>query len=265
MKKLFFCLLFAAVSMVNAVAQDAPALVTINVEEFEYKPTKTGMALSLLASVSDPKDLWLPDKSMTPQMNEAIAAGVYNIPWVTKGDAESADYKLVGRITKAELSTGNPEHVSVGTRATLIDNKTGKEVAFKFVSGLSITLYEIDNSTSLKTFAAKDLARNMRRFIFEAIPVTGHILQKGVEQVNGKIKDKQCYVDLGEIHGIQKDMVLYVTEDGKYKAELRILDIMGDDLCTCKISKGDSYIEKGLEKGVDMIVTSRPKKIESGL
>lgn len=265
MKRLFFSLLFAAVSMVSALAQDAPAVVTINVEEFEYKPTKTGLALGLLVSVSDPKDLWLPEKSMTPQMNEAIAASVYNIPWVTKGEAETADYKLVGRITKAEISTGSPEHVSVGTRATLIDNKTGKEVAMKSVSGTSVTIFGIDNAASLKTYAATDLARNMRRFIFEAIPVTGHILEKGVEQVNGKVKDKQCYVDLGEMHGIQKDMVLYVTEDGKYKAELRVLDIMGDDLCTCKITKGDAYIEKSLEKGVDMIVTSRPKKIESGL
>ncbi len=202
---------------------------------------------------------------MVPQMNEAIVAGTLNIPWVNKGDAKTADYTLTGRITKAEVSTGSPEHVSVGTRATLIDNKTGKEVGYKFVPGTSVTFYGIDNTASLKTYAAKDLANNIQRFIFEAIPVTGHILEKGVEQANGKVKEKQCYVDLGELHGIQKDMVLYVTEDGKYKAELRVEEIMGDDLCTCKITKGDSYIAKSLEKGVDMIVTSRPKKIESGL
>ena len=75
MKKFFCSLMFAAMTMMTVVAQDTPALITINVEEFVYKPTKTTIALSVLSVVADTKDLWLPDNSMVPQMNESIVAG----------------------------------------------------------------------------------------------------------------------------------------------------------------------------------------------
>ena len=39
--------------------------------------------------------------------------------------------------------------------------------------------------------------------------------------------------------------------------------VLGDDICACKIVSGDSFVAKSLEKGVDMVVTSRPKKIDT--
>lgn len=259
----FCCLLFAAMSVMSVIAQTAPEHISLSIEEFAYKPSKSGMAMSILSVVSDSKSLWIPDKSMAPQMNEAVVSGAVNLPWIDRLEDGSADYTLKGHFTQLEIMTGNPESVVVRARTSIIDNKTGKEVATKVVHGSSTYALSWENTTTMKERAAKSFAYFMQCFIFEALPVTGHILEKGVEQDNGKIKEKQCYVDLGTLHGVVPEMMLYVTENGKYKAELRILEVLGDDICACKIVKGDSYITKSLAKGVDMVVTSRPKKIDT--
>lgn len=263
MRKRLCSLLVVAVSVMTAVAQTAPKHVSLNIEEFAYKPSKASKALTVLSFVSSSSGLWLPDKSMMPQMNEAVVSGAVNIPWIDNADQGSADYTLRGHYTQMEVSTGNPESVIVRARTSIIDNRTGEEVGTKIVVGASNAMLTYENTATRKASAAYSLARNMKCFIFEALPVTGHILEKGVEQANGKVKEKQCYVDLGASHGLEKDMMLYVVENGKYKAELRVVEVVGDDLCTCKVVKGDSYVTKGMDKGVEMNVTSRPKKIDS--
>ncbi|MCQ2223966.1 MAG: hypothetical protein MJZ35_09295 [Bacteroidaceae bacterium] len=265
MKRIFSYLLLAALSVTTVVAQTAPKHITLNIEEFAYKPSTTSKAMTVLSVFSSSSGLWLPDKSMAPQMNEAAVSGAVNIPWIDKADEGSADYTLKGHFTQLEIMTGNPENVVVRARTSIIDNKTGKEVGTKIVQGSSSTFLSFDNTATMKARAAMDFSYFMQRFIFEALPVTGHILEKGVEQANGKVKEKQCYVDLGTLHGVVPEMMLYVTEDGKYKAELRIVEVLGDDICACKIVKGDSYITKSLAKGVEVTVTSRPKKIDTQL
>ncbi len=264
MKKCFYSLLIVAMSFMTLMAQTTPKHITINIEEFAFKPSKSGLAMSLLSVVSDSKGIMVPDKSMAPQMNEAVASGALSIPWVDNAEEGESDYTLKGHFTQLEVLTGgDPESVVVRARASIIDNKTGEEVGTKVVHGSSAYYLNWENTTTMKTRAALNFAHFMQLFIFEALPVTGHVLEKGVEQANGKVKEKQCYVDLGSLHGVMPDMMLYVTENGKYKAELRIVEVMGDDICTCKIVKGDSYITKSLAKGVDMVVTSRPKKIDT--
>ncbi len=263
MRTILCTLLLSASALVTAMAQqNVPKHITMAVEEFAYKPSAVSAALSVLSVVSDADGLYLPDKSMLPQMNEAIVSGAVNIPWVDSGVAEAADYTLRGHITQSEVMTGDNGAVVVRARAYIVDNKTGREVATKVLTGSSLTFASVDNSASLKTWAARDLSRSIQTFVFESLPVTGQILEKGVEQANGKVKEKQCYVDMGSLQGLVPEMRLYVTTGGKYKAELRVVEVMGEDLCACKITKGDSYITKSLAKGVEMVVTSRPKKIE---
>lgn len=269
MKKLFFILSLCLASIISTLpstavmAQTAPKRVTLNIEEFEYKPSKAGTAMTILSVVSSSKDLWLPDKSMVPQMNEAVVSGAVNIPWIDKTEAGAAEYTLKGHFTQTVVTTGTPENVLVRARSYIVDNKTGEVVGTKVVQGVSQSILSLDNTATMKTRAAMDFAYYMQRFIFEALPVTGHILEKGVEQANGKVKDNQCYVDLGSLHGVVPEMMLYVTENGKYKARLRIVEVLGDDICACKIVKGNSYITKSLKKGTQMVVTSRPKKIDT--
>ncbi len=262
MRKIFFSLLFA-MSTLTVVAQTAPRHITLNIEEFPYKPSKASTAMTIMSFVSDSKSLWIPDKSMAPQMNEAAVSGALSIPWVDNAEDGQPDYTLKGHFTQLEVLKGDQQNVIVRARVSIIDNKTGEEVGTKVVHGASSYNLSSDTGATMKTRAAASFAHYMQCFIFEALPVTGHILEKGVEQANGKVKEKQCYVDLGSLHGVMPEMMLYVTVNGKYKAELRIVEVLGDDICACKIVSGDSFVTKSLEKGVDMVVTSRPKKIDT--
>lgn len=260
----YFTLLIAAMTFMSVMAQTPPKHITLAIEEFPFKPSKAGLAMSIMSVVSDSKGVMIPDKSMAPQMNEAVASGALSIPWVDNAVDGEPDYTLKGHFTQLEVMTGSdPQSVVVRARASIIDNKTGEEVGTKVVHGSSAYALNWENTATMKTRAAASFAHFMQFFIFEALPVTGHILEKGVEQANGKVKEKQCYVDLGSMHGVMPEMMLYVTENGKYKAELRIVEILGDDICACKIVKGDSYVTKSLDKGVEMVVTSRPKKIDT--
>lgn len=246
-------------------AQDVPQTVTVKVEDFEYKKPSAGkMALNVLAVAADTKTLFMPDKSMVPQINEAIVAGASNIPWVDRlGDGNVlTDYRLKGTITNSETGTGNMPGVSIKFHASLIDEKTGKTVGTKQMTAYANTPTGFDNLASLKSYAYKMVSRETAAFILEALPITGVILEKGVEQANGKIKDNQCYVNLGTLHGVFEEMKLYIVDDGKYKGELKVKEVMGDDLCSCKISSGKAYVSKCIEKGETVEVTSRPKKIQ---
>lgn len=263
MKRILFFLLWILI-IKPATAQNLPEQISINVLPFEYKMSKGTLVTGLLGVAASPdKPLFIPEKSMVPQMNEAISAAPSQLPWVlvsSDSSAAKADYTLKGVITKSEISTleKNPG-VHVDASVTLVDNRTGKNVATKTCNGWSGGLDVPRDVAEAKAYAASRLTRSVVAFILEALPITGSILEKGVEQANGKTKEKQCYVDLGSQHGIYKDMLLYVTESGKYKAELKVIEIMADDLCTCKVTKGDSYVTKSLEKGVELVVTSKPK------
>lgn len=257
--------LFLVLFCIGIKAQTAPKTISMQVEDFEYKrPTAGKIALNVLVAVTDPKTIYMPDKSMVAQICEAIASGASNLPWVNRPSDQNAtaDYRLKGVITTAETNTGNPAGCMIRVVASIVDESTGKEVASKAYRGWSDTFYDIDNMATLKTQACRRLAHETEVFIFEALPVTGSILEKGVEQINGKVKENQCYVDLGSLHGIYPDMRLYITQNGKYKGELKVIEVMGDDLCSCKIIKGASFITKSIEKDAQMVVTSKPKKIK---
>ena len=266
MRKFFSSLLLIVMASVSIMAQNLPEQVSMRVTEFPYKMSKGTVAATLLGVAASPdKPILIPDGSMTPQMNEAIAAAPANIPWiVVSNDSEAqADYRLEGVIYKSEAANLSSEFksIDVAARVSIVNCKTGKVLATKTCDGFTGTYDVMRDLAGAKTLAAKRMTSNVVSFILQVLPVQGTILEKGVEQANGKTKDKQCYVDLGELHGVYKDMELYVTVGGDYKAELKVVEVMGEDMCTCKITKGDSFIAKSLEKGVNMVVTSKPKKL----
>lgn len=260
-----------AISSLGLNAQNIPETSTLKVEEFVYKkPSASKVALNVLSAVATDV-IHTSDKSMAPQINDAIAAATSGIPWLRipdgsdstpDGSDSTPDYILKGIITEVDNGLGAKfQNCLIIVNATVVDAKTGKEVHTKVVKGFDFS-YLTGVVAQLKEGATADLTKNMRKYLFEVLPVTGTILQKGVEQVNGKVKESLCYVDLGSLHGILPGMPLFVVEDGSYKGELKVSEIMGDDLCSCKISSGTSYIEKNLAKGKTITITSKPKKIK---
>lgn len=268
--KTFFLSLLLAFTCVGLKAQNNPKSVTLQVNEFEYKKPSAGrIALNILGAVGavmDPENsIYTSNKSMVPQINEAIASAASGKPWLTiyKDQAGTPDYILRGTITDSQIGSGiKRQSCFVAVNATIVDAKTGEVVASKICKGSDLS-YNLRDLATLKASVAAELTKSVSEFIFSAIPVTGTVLEKGVEQLNGKIKDNQCYVNLGSMHGVKEGMKLYITQDGKYKGELKVKEVMGDDLSSCKISKGASFIAKSLADGSSITVTSKPKKIKN--
>ncbi len=263
MKKIISILALTACLM-GAKAQNVPQTVRLQVEDLEYKKPSAGViALNILAAVADPSTIHTADESLLPQIRAAVRAATSDKPWLSihEGTDGEADYRLTGIIKTAETGSGNPTSCLMVVQARLVDLKTGKDVATKICKGYDFT-YGFRDNGAIKVDAAADLTKSVSKFLFEALPITGTVLERGVEQASGKMKMSQCYVDMGSLHGLLPDMKLYIVDNGKYKGELKVVEVMGDDLCSCKIVKGASYISKSLEKGETVAVTTKPKKIK---
>lgn len=265
--KRFFSTLFMCMLFMGASAQNLPQNISMEVAEFDYKkPSAMRQALGLLTAVptkSGNSSLSVQDKSMQPQMQEAIVQAVSDLPWISISSAGAADYQLRGLFVNLEKTNGHQEAVSVQAQCEIIDKRTNKVVAHKLVKSYSVTVESSHVSTEEhRVYAASHLRKAISHFILEALPVTGIVLEKGVEQKNGKIKDNQCYVDMGDGCGLIPDMHAYVLKDGKYIGELKLKESMGDEMSAWKITSGSGDIAKALEKGETLTVTTQPKKIK---
>lgn len=259
---LLLCMLCMGVN-----AQNIPQNISMEVAEFDYKkPGAMRQALGFLTAVPNSNgnsSLSVQDKSMQPQMQEAVVQAVSDLPWISINSAGDSDYQLRGVFVNLEKTNGHQEAVSVQAQCEIIDKHTNKLVAHKLVKSYSVTVESSHVSTDEhRVYAASHLRKAISHFILEALPIKGTVLEKGVEQKNGKIKDNQCYVDLGDGHGLIRDMRAYVLKDGKYIGELKLKESMGDEMSAWKITNGSSDIAKALEKGETLTVTSQPKKIK---
>lgn len=266
MKRLLSIILLCMLCM-GVNAQNLPQNVSMEVAEFEYKkPGAMRQALGILTAIPTKEgnsSLSVQDKSMQPQMQEAVLQGVINLPWISVNPTAGSDYQLRGTFVNLEKTNGHQEAVSVQAQCEIIDKHTNKVVAHKLIKSYSVTVESSRVSTEEhRVYAANSLRKAISCFILEALPIKGTVLEKGVEQKNGKIKDNQCYVDLGSGHGLIPDMRAYVLKDGKYIGELKLKESMGDDVSAWKITDGSSDIAKALEKGETLTVTSQPKKIK---
>lgn len=266
MRRKLFALLLCMVC-IGISAQNLPQKVSMEVAEFDYKkPSAMRQALGLLTAVPSKNgnsSLSVQDKTMQPQMQEAIVQAVSDLPWISISSAGDADYQLRGIFVNLEKTNGSQEAVSVQAQCEILDKRTNKVVAHKLVKSYSVTVESSHVTTQEhRVYAASHLRKAISQFILEALPIKGIVLEKGVEQKNGKIKDNQCYVDLGDGHGLISDMHAYVLKDGKYIGELKLKESMGDEMSAWKITSGSNDIAKALEKGETLIVTSQPKKIK---
>ncbi|MCQ2247059.1 MAG: hypothetical protein MJZ69_09805 [Bacteroidaceae bacterium] len=262
--RLFLLLAFVLFCAGMKAQENMPQHYNIRIGEFTYKKPNLGKnILNIVTSIVDKDTTHEEEKSMLTPTTEALAASPTYIPWLhVVTDDASADYILDGHIEKMETGGGRQTHALVVVQARITDARTGNVVAQKLCRSYYYE-YVSGNMADIKAKAIYNITFSVYRFLLEALPVTGSILQQGVEQASGKVKDNQCYVDLGEQHGVLKNSKLYVLDaSGKYKAEMKVEEVMGDDMCAAKITSGKSFIEKSLKNGTPMTVTTKPKKIK---
>jgi len=169
--------------------------------------------------------------------------------------------------SKGEKSTTYDATINITLKT--IDPKTGtvaETTTFTVPSGfidfgtLAILAYSPDEAVS--EYSKKLLPKKLKKFINDAFPVEGHVLE--LAEVKGK-DAKTLYIDLGENFGAQKKQKFDVREirtistrtSRKVIGEVEIIDVEGEDISLCKVTKGGDKIKAAVDAEMSLIITSK--------
>lgn len=116
------------------------------------------------------------------------------------------------------------------------------------------------NDTAIKK-ALESLRKKIGKYYDTAYPYTAHILERGVEK---KDKQKELYIDLGAIHGLQEgthfDVYIIGSIGGKETRKqigrLKVKSIEGDEVSLCKVSSGGKDIKAAIDAGQNLLIIS---------
>ena len=222
------------------------------------KPSAFNSVLGVMTALGSDPSLDLEDKSISDQLAEAIFQApetVYRLkvqseecPQKTSDEAYALDFTLKNVMT----TFGDKKRCSADMEMRIVDLRTG-EVFEKDKASCCCFGYAWDTEAECVSGLCNIMKYRTAMFLWNTFPMTGTILQKGVEQNNGKIKDNQCYIDLGEKNLVFKKMRFkaYTLDGDKEKklGYLKVTEVEGDDISVCKISSGTSKIEKALQAG----------------
>lgn len=112
---------------------------------------------------------------------------------------------------------------------------------------------------ALESTMSGSIERDMVKLVNEYFAIEGTILEISAEN---KGKATEVYIDLGEIHGMQKKQKfdVYVEREiagrksQKKIGEIEIDAVEGDDISLCKVKKGGDEIKSALGEGQKTIV-----------
>lgn len=102
--------------------------------------------------------------------------------------------------------------------------------------------------------AIQVLHNKIVKFFNKEYALAANIVERGADK---KDKQKEVYLDLGALNGVKEDMHFLVYEVGqvagretrKEVGKLRVEEVLGDDICLCKVQKGGKDIKAALDAG----------------
>lgn len=105
------------------------------------------------------------------------------------------------------------------------------------------------------------LAQYVTKHYNYIFPLNASIIEKGNVK---KSKQKEVYIDLGAADGVVvgTKMIVYSVKTiaGRYAqkelGQIKIMEVMGDDISRCKVQNGGKEIKEALDKGVKVVVVS---------
>lgn len=183
----------------------------------------------------------------------------------------NANYIIRGVVNSIDTQTRRSEYkgkVSVSWTTELkytiqlIDPSTG---ATQNSYNYSASATSYDNASDSRRDAVANSAKNMKKFIEDAFPVKGTILQ--VAEGDSK-KAKTVYINLGTDQGIQKGQkfVVYAVVDvagEKSEKEIGTLtaaEVMSATRTLCKVNNGGDVIAANLASNAEMTIKTRATK-----
>lgn len=207
-----------------------------------------------------------------------VAAGdnMERLAQMTQEGADLLMQGVVNDISFKETTTTNSKGEKTTTIATVInltlkviDPKTGtveETSTITIPSGMfdtdALLLVAYSEDEAVSTYAKKLLPKKMRKLINAAFPVEGKILELA-DTKKGEVKT--LYIDLGNNFGAKPKQKFEVREvrtiggrtSKKVIGEVEVVDVEGDDISLCKVTKGGKEIQTSFDAGNPLIITSK--------
>jgi hypothetical protein len=177
---------------------------------------------------------------------------------------------------------GTINYISITRELKLASNKKDKIPQFYAQIGLTLNVkdavtgnvlnsqvFEVNksgwswvnsNDTAIKN-ALENLRKRVERYYNTAFPYTARILERGTEK---KDKQKELYIDLGAMHGLQEGthFNVYVIgsiggkETRKQIGRLKVKSVEGDEVSLCKVASGGKEIKAAIDAGQQLQIIS---------
>ena len=152
-------------------------------------------------------------------------------------------------------------YAQIGVTLNVKDNATGTVIESRmFEVNRSSWSWFNSTDTAIKN-ALEGLRSNVVRYFNTLYPFTAHILERGTEK---KDKQKELYIDLGAMHGLQTGthFNVYVLgsiggkETRKQIGRLKVSSIEGDEVSLCKVVSGGKDIKAALDAQQQLLIIS---------
>lgn len=137
------------------------------------------------------------------------------------------------------------------------------QVVFTYtINTSSYALEWFDDQAKALGYAINGMKANLRQSLNNAFPLYASIAE-GARAT--KSKEKEVYIDLGEQLGCVAGMHFNVytvktiagKEAKKQIGQLKVTEVMGDDISLCKVQRGGAEIKTAIEAGETLLITSK--------
>ena len=274
--------LLSVVLATGMMAQNENAMQNVSVMELDYM-IKEGPKSELGTVVGAVLDV-LADQTTTeePGYSDALRASVImalsNVRRFTVTDGRQVAPNDETNI----IVDGTINYISITRELKLASNKKDKIPQFYAQIGLTLNVKDVvtgnvlnsqvfevnksgwswvnSNDTAIKN-ALENLRKRVERYYNTAFPYTARILERGTEK---KDKQKELYIDLGAMHGLQEGthFNVYVIgsiggkETRKQIGRLKVKSVEGDEVSLCKVASGGKEIKAAIDASQQLQIIS---------
>lgn len=270
----------------TATAQDngLNPIFEVEVQELTYeipqKKTTVGSVIGTLVSAAAGVSTDTYHEEKIPALNSTVRSaisGVRRLSSVTslmdEGFIVSGSITTISTTTQSEVhetkdkdgkvrkETWTRYDAKVAVALTLTDKVTGEQSTERFSkTGYSDGL----TSTADKALevAISNLGSQITAYYNDVFPLSANVVERGTEK---KDKTKELYIDVGSAIGVYEGQhfTLYLLgevagrETRQEMGRLKVTEVLGDDICLCKVQKGGKDVKKAIDEGKTILAVSR--------
>lgn len=286
MKKILITIL-AALAILPAMAQDLPKevdapqeqmlvyenpMIPVYVGEFTYEPLTKGQKTANVITGLLNSEVSVEDESMVSGAMEALAGSLRDVNRfqiftgepsaenLEKGCLEISGKVIFCNVTERLNDKVKDKEARIVAYITLTNPKTKQVVMNKQVVGAA-WLSVFHTMAALRDAALNNLWVDAASAMRRAYPLRGHMLEKGFEK-GKKQKLKEFYIDLGSQNRLFNNSAVDVYTVKRIAGRIarqyigsgRVLEVQGDDISICKVTRNADLIKNAWDNGAEIAV-----------